>query len=144
MRRVLVNLLPLAVWPLYFICMVYFWSILAVRNPVFDWAIATLLPHGELIFHSFLHAHDLALNLVLVLPVALVLRFYAGAPSMLSIVTASLIVFIWQYWNILLGFPEEFALFRHPGAIVGAVVQLGLFPFAYWLAAKLSMRRAAS
>ncbi|WP_144079976.1 hypothetical protein [Haliea salexigens] len=144
MQRFFVNLIPFAVWPLYLMSMMHFWSVLAARNPSLDWAIDAVLPYGDLAFYAFLHTHDIVVNLILVLPVALTLCVYVGAPSMASIVGASCLVFVWQYWNIISDLPKGFAFFHSHGAIFGVVMQLGLFPLSYWLAAKLTTRRSVS
>jgi len=130
------NLSPFIVWPAYYIATIWIWSWLIRVNPSLDWAVATLLPHGELAFYSFIYVHDLAINLILVFPVALLLYVYGSAPSWGSIFGATMLVFAWQYWSVLSDLPESFRLFASHGAVAGALTQIGLFPLGYWLASK--------
>lgn len=131
------NLFPFVVWPAYYIAMMWIWSWLIQVNPSLDWALATLLPHGKLPFYTFIYVHDLAINLILVFPVALLIYVYGSAPSWGSILGATMLVFTWQYWSVLSDLPESFAFFSSHGAVAGVITQIGLFPLGYLLASRV-------
>ena len=137
MPRFVSNLIPFIVWPAYHIAMKWTWSWLTQVNPALDWAIATLLPHGDFAFYAFIYAHDVVINLILVFPIALLIYVYGNAPSWGSIFGATLFVCTWQYWPVLSNLPESVTFFSSHGTVVGLLTQIGMFPVGYLLASRV-------
>jgi hypothetical protein len=132
--KVGIFLAVLLVWGIYSRLLMVFWAYYASVNPLLDWAIHALLPEKRFLFYALIYTHDILVNVMLALPIGFLFRRYALSSIWVAVIATVILIFLWDYQQVLWGGTGVLNFFSSFGAIKGAFTTLGLLPFVYYLA----------
>jgi len=132
--RIVVFLAVAVIWSAYWYLMKLFWVYYPSVNPLFQWTLDNLIAEHPRLFHVLLYSHDLFVNVLVALPVAILFRKAFSQGVWPAVLCSTLLLVVWDYRSIFWGEGSGLGLFDSFGAFFGLAVSLGLLPLAYFLA----------
>ena len=134
LNRIIPFIIVLTIWAGYSRIMIIFWGYYAANNPLINWAVSSLLPDHRIFYYALIVTHDLLVNILIAMPIGFLLRSFGRWNLWWPVIATVVMVFLWDYQAVFWGEGSEMKFFSSFGAIMGAVITLGLLPLVYGLA----------
>jgi hypothetical protein len=143
MRQVKLHAICTIGWFLWYsIAMQVILGFYSSHHPFLDWAVSAFLPENPAIYYLVLYSSDIALVLLMALPFSMVLQHFLPSNPWRYLLTAALVVFIYEYRNVWSDIDTLVHFFTTPSAYIGILITLGLLPLAHTVAVRLGSRYA--
>ena len=95
-----------------------------------------------MIYYVLLYSSDIALNLLIAFPFALLLSYLLPSRPWMYIGLAVFLVFVWEYQNVWSNYETLVSFATNPRAYIGIAMTIGTLPVTYFIAAGLRARNA--